>query len=337
MIYPDFIKKGDTIATTAPSGGSEYEIDKIKLDLAKTNLEKLGYKIIETANCSKNKCGRSSSGQERAKELNSVIINKDVKAVICLSGGEFLVEMLSFVDFKSILENPKWIQGYSDPTCLLFPITTNLDIATIYGENFRSFAMEPMHKSLLNNLEILSGNNILQKSFDKYENERKEFITGKETYKLTKEVKWINFKDKEKINISGRIIGGCIDALLSLIGTKYDGTSRFIEKYKEDGIIWYFDNYELSSEGIIRAMWQLKELEYFKYCKGIVFGRNGIEKSYYDITLKEAVKQYLEELEIPIILETDIGHKPPRMTIINGAIAQIQSENGKGNIRFELR
>lgn len=85
--------------------------------------------------------------------------------------------MLSELDFNVIKDNPKWLQGYSDPTGLLFTITTNLDIATVYSDNFKTFGMEPWHKSLDNNLEILKGNIIEQTSFSKYE-EDKKLITG---------------------------------------------------------------------------------------------------------------------------------------------------------------
>ena len=61
------------------------------------------------------------------------------------------------------------------------------------------------------------------------------------------------------------------------------------------------------------------------------------DASYYDISFKEAVKKSLEDLDIPIIINIDIGHIPPRMTIINGAIAVINSKNGKGTIEFFLK
>lgn len=337
MIYPEFLKKGDAVAVTALSAGSECEMDKIRLNLAKERFGKMGFNVIETPNCYTSICGRSSSAETRGKEFNSVIENNDAKAIILLAGGEFLVESLSNIDFDLIKKFPKWIQGYSDPTGILYSVTTNLDIATLYGENFRSFAMDPMHKSLENDLSILSGEGIIQESFDLYEDEWREYVTGKEEFELTKPVKWINLNEEKVIDLSGRIIGGCLDILLFIIGTKYDGTLKFIEKYKNDGIIWYFDNCELSSEDIIRAMWKMKELGFFKYTKGIIWGRTGIEKSCKDISFQEAIKQSLSDLNVPIILEADIGHKPPRMTIINGAITHINSSNGKGSISFELR
>ena len=338
MIYPEFIKKGDTIGITAPSAGSENEIDIKKLNMAEEKLKDLGFTIEETENCRKDTgTGRSSSKEERAKQLNKLFIEEKTKAIIGLAGGEFLIEMLPYVDFKNILNNPKWLQGYSDITGLLFPITTMLNLATIYSNNFKTFAMKDWHRSIKENLEILQGNLIKQYSYDLYEDIRAERINGDEPYNLTEKVRWEGINEEENIKMQGRMIGGCLDVILCLIGTKYDNTKNFIEKYKKDGIIWFLDNCELSSESLVRAMFQLKEAGYFKYTKGIVFGRSGIEKSCYNISFKNAIKSSLEELNVPIIINADIGHKPPQMTIINGAIARIELNAGKGSIEFKLK
>ena len=57
----------------------------------------------------------------------------------------------------------------------------------------------------------------------------------------------------------------------------------------------------------------------------------------FDITYEEAIYESLKDLNIPIIINADIGHVSPRMTIINGAIATITSSNGKGEIKFNLK
>ena len=59
--------------------------------------------------------------------------------------------------------------------------------------------------------------------------------------------------------------------------------------------------------------------------------------SCYGISFEEAVKEVLQELNVPIILEADIGHLPPQFTIINGAIVHIVSKDGKGKIDFTLK
>lgn len=337
MIYPQFLNNNGTIGVTAPSAGAEDEIDIFRIENATKKLNELGFNIIETSNCRTSFGVRSSDAKTRAMELESLFENNDVDSIVCLAGGEFLVEMLPHINFDVIKNNPKWLQGFSDITGVSFAITTLLDIATIYGYNFKTYAMEEWHESIKNNLEILKGNIIEQKSFELYENERGEKIVGNEPFNLDSEVKWMNLNGEEKIEITGRMLGGCLDLISHLAGTKYEDVLGFIEKYKEDGIIWYFDNCELSCEDVIRTMWKFKEMGWFEYTKGIVFGRTMLEISGTGLTFHEAVKTAFKDMNIPIIVDADIGHKPPQLTVINGAIATIISESGKGNVRFELK
>lgn len=336
MIYPEFLNKNDTIGITAPSDGITEKIDILRLNNAISQFEKRGYKIKETPDVRTSILGKSAPSKIQARELESLYQDEKTKCIICAGGGDFLLEMLSEVNFDIIKNNPKWLQGYSDPTGLLYTITTNLDIATIYADNFKSFGMEKWHKSLENNLKILEGNLILQESFDKYESTRSDKITGKEGYNLDKKVKWENL-NKEEIKITGRMIGGCIDILTEIFGTRFDKTKEFIERYKNDGIVWYLENCEMTSESIIRTLWKFKENGWFENTNGIIFGRSGLEQSSYGISFKDAVTRVLGDLNIPIIFNADIGHVSPRMTIINGAMCNVISKDGKGKITFELK
>ena len=336
MIYPKFLKQNDTIGITAPSDGIVEEIDIFRLNNAIKKFEKLGYKIKETKDVRQSIKGKSAPSKVQAKELESLFEDKTIKGIICAGGGDFLLEMLSEVNLEVIRNNPKWLQGYSDPTGLLFTITTNLDIATIYADNFKGFGMENWHKSLEDNLKILEGNLIKQDSFEKYESTRCERIVGDEGYNLDTEVRWENLNNEE-LNLKGRIIGGCLDILSELFGTRFDKTKEFIDKYKEDGIVWYLENCEMTSENIIRTLWKFKDNGWFKHTKGFLFGRSALEQSCYGISFKEAVRRVLGDLNIPIIFNADIGHVSPRMTIINGAICNVISKDGKGEITFELK
>ena len=336
MIYPKFIKNENIIGVPAPSDGAYCEEYMRRYKNAQLNLEKRGYKVQLSKNIFHSEKGRSSDAITRAKELNEMFEN-NTNAIICAAGGEFLVELLPYIEFNKLVKNPKWVVGFSDPTGILFPITTKHDIATMYGNNFGSFGAEEYHKSLEENMKILEGKIITQNSYELYENERSEKITGLEGYNLTDKVYWKTIGNKE-VRINGRIIGGCIDIITELAGTKYDGVKEFNEKYKKDGIIWYFDNCELSKEELIRTLWKFNELEYFKYTKGIIFGRNGQEVSYNYNTMEEAlIDSVLSKLNVPIIYDADISHKGPSMTIINGAIAKVDCKNGKGSIKFELQ
>lgn len=337
MIYPKFIKENDCIGVPAPSAGAHKMEKQNKFNNAKKRLESLNYKVILSNNIFKCEKGRSASNIDRAKEINEMFENTNINMILCATGGDFLVEILPYVDFEIIKNNPKLVAGFSDPTGLLYPITTKYDIATIYGQNFSALGVEELHQSQKDFLEIIKGNIIKQNSYDLYEDEYPETITGLEGYNLTKEVYW-NTLNNKPVSLKGRIIGGCFDLIAELAGTKYDGINEFNEKYKEDGIIWYFDNCELSKEETIRTLWKLNELGYFKYTKGVIFGRFGVNTTYYDYDVKTCIEDsVLVKLNIPIIYDADISHKMPCLTIINGALAEINVKDGKGQVSFELK
>lgn len=337
MIYPKFLSDGSKIGVFAPSDGNSCNLDEIRLNFAVSNMQKRNFKIKVMDSCHTSNMGRSTTGKKRNEEFETLLEDKNCDLIISLSGGDFLCEMLPYINFDVIARNPKWIQGYSDPTSLLYIITTNLDIATIYSNNFKTFSMKKFHESLENNIKILRGDIIKQESFEKYASTFNEYKVGDEEYVLDSDDKWENLENKESIEFEGRIIGGCIDILIEIVGTRFDKTKEFIEKYKDDGIIWYFDNCELTLEQLIRAFFRLNEAGWLKYVNGIVFGRNLTNKSYYDITFKEAIMQSFAKLNVPIILNADIGHVAPQFTIINGAYAKIKNEGNKGSVEFYLK
>lgn len=337
MKYPRFIKKGDQIAVTAPSAGM---VDKEKLmeyENAIKNIKNMGFEFIETANVRTDKQGRSSSAEERAKQFMQVWENEKVSSIICAAGGDFACEMLDYLDFDKLKNSkPKWLQGFSDITNLGFVFTTNLNIATIYGENVRDYGMKELPKNLTDSFEFMQGKEVIQKSFGAYEpkeDERGIF----ESYNMTKKTTWKNLNQESKIQFSGRAIGGCFDVIINLIGSKYDKVKEYTQKYKKDGIVWFFDIYEMFTPQVFCHLWQMKNAGYFEHCKGIIFGRPNLLREDYEMNLADVVKDAIGSLNIPVILDADIGHVPPQMPIVNGAILDVTCENGEGIIKTFLR
>lgn len=326
MIYPEFLKENDLIGITAPSAGVGCKIESFEKSLGL--LKKNGFEIIETENV-RNNSFVSSTPSERANQIDKLVNDNKVKMVLTATGGDFLIEILPLLNLDNITKNPKWFMGYSDPTTLLYLITTKLDISTLYGVNAGSFDQIILHQSLKNNIEIIKGNIVEQNSFELYEAERNDEIDG---YNLSEKVYWETLNGN--VNINGRIIGGCLDCLRLLLGTRFDYTKQFIQKYKDDGIIWYFDIYSMSSEEVYCALFQMKQAGWFENIKGIIVGRV-LYKKEFCVTYQETLKRVFGDL--PIIYNADIGHVSPKMTIINGSIAKIESKEGKGKINFELK
>ena len=147
MIIPKFVKKESVIGVVAPSDGADNELKVKRFKNACSKLESLGYKIKLSDNVFNSFMGRSTSEEQRAKEFNEMVRDNSVDLIMCASGGEFLLEILPYIDFELLKNNPKFVCGFSDPTGLLYPITTKCDIATIYGKNFSNFGMEEYHQS----------------------------------------------------------------------------------------------------------------------------------------------------------------------------------------------
>ena len=337
MQYPKFIKENSCIGIPAPSDGAIDSYKKNKYKQAKKYLESIGYKIILSNNLFKSKKGRSASAETRGKEINEMFSKEEIDLILCAAGGEFLVEILPYVNFELLKKKIKYVVGFSDPTGLLYPITTKYDIATIYGSNFSNLGVDNFDESHYDFLKVLKGEKTKVNSYELYEIESFEKITGREGNNLTEKVYWKTL-DNKKVDIKGRIIGGCFDIIAELAGTKYDGIDTFNEKYKKDGIIWYFDNCEQSMEETIRILWKMNELGYFKYAKGIIFGRFGSNRTTYEYTTKTCLEDsVLPKLKIPIIYDADVSHLPPSITIINGSIAHVICDKGKASISYELK
>ncbi len=338
MNYPEFLKVGDLIGICAPSAGIVKPEKIERLNYAIEALENMGYRVIETPSVRCEESGRSASAKVRAEEFMSLLKNESVKLIIFATGGDFLCEMLDYLDFDRIKKlNPKWMQGYSDITGISYLFNVNFDIPSLYAQTIKDYAMIPLHQSLIDALRIASGEEVVQESFDLYEKEWSDSEDPRAGYNATEKVEWKNVLGPSRIEIQGRSIGGCLDCIKSYIGTKYDKVNEYIDRHQDEGIIWFLEAFEMNTAELQRTLWQMKSAGYFRNCNGIVFGRPLFVREDYETSFNDAVKLSLADLNIPVICDADIGHVSPQMAIVNGAILKIVSENGKGKVETYFR
>ena len=326
MKYPKFIKKGSTIGICAPSAGVGKKIDSFNESIKVLKSE--GYKIKETKSVRVNN-DRSTSAKNRAKEFYELTADNKVDMIMFAAGGDYMYEIMPYVNYDKFVENPKWLMGMSDPTNILLDVTCLLDVATLYGINASSFVKDtPDYQN--NTLQIIQGNLVKQKSFKKYIDCLDHWNGVNE---FCHDVKWISKKD---VDIEGRIIGGCFDVMLNHMGTFLDNMSNFVGRYADDGIIWYLDIFSKTPLDVYLGLLQMKYAGLFTNCKGVLIGRIAIpnvQDKKFDY--RKAIDKALGN--IPHIMEMDIGHTDPYMTIINGAIAHVKCKDGKGSIEFKLK
>ncbi|MCR5229372.1 MAG: LD-carboxypeptidase [Solobacterium sp.] len=327
MIYPEFLKKNSTIGISAPSAGVGKKLDDF--DASLSYLRAHSWKIRETESVRLNDV-RGGDAPARGRELTSLFADPEVDFVLSAAGGDFLFECLPYVNWKVLKDHPKWLMGASDPTSLLYTLTTRYDIATLYGMNAGSFDAEPGTKYMEDALKIMQGRLIRQRSGKMYASKATfmDDYAGFDTPTV-----WLS--NKKSIKESGRCIGGCIDVLKDLIGTKYDGTKAFLKRYRDDGIIWYFDNFAMSAENFYRTLLQMKYTGWFESTKAVIIGRVLFQSSETGMTYEDAVNMVFAD--IPYVFNADVGHTVPSFTMINGAVINLEYRNAKGSIAFELK
>ena len=337
MKYPELLKPGDTIGVCAPSSGVKDSLYS-RLDRALENVRALGYSTIETASVRKESKCVSAGAETRAAEFMSLYENPNVAAIIPPWGGEFLMDILPLLDFSRIRELPtKWVCGYSDTTTLTFALTTCCDIATIHGSSLMNMGYAAIHKSDLAVFEAMSKPEISQRNSDRWGKFMSWDDAHTPPYELTEKTVWKSLDFGKRHKFEGRLIGGCLDVLAVLIGTRFAPVLPFLEKYKSDGFVWTLESAEMSAAEIYRSLWQMRECGWFEFCNGVLFGRPDGYSDTRGFELKDALESGLGGLGVPVIYDADIGHIPPQVQIINGAYGAVDFEDGGAIIRQEMR
>lgn len=357
MKYPHFLPQNGTISFVAPAFGCATEPYKAGFLNAQEKWKKEGYQLRLGPNCYVDQgVGISNEPKLCGEELTEYYCDPDSDCMISCGGGELMCEILDYVDFERIREAvPKWYMGYSDNTNMTFLLATLCDTASVYGPCAAAFGMEPRHQALEDAMALLRGEKLTMEGYEMWESESmKSEENPFAPYQLTETSQiryWLpdgrtnveSLRDKDRgtapeIRMEGRLLGGCMDCLVNLTGTKYDKVAAFTEKYKEDGILWFLEACDLNLMSIRRAMWQMEHAGWFKNCSGFLIGRplNSMGVEAFGIDQYQAVCEMLYRYHVPILMDLDIGHLPPMMPLICGSMARVVSDGDKYSVEMRL-
>ena len=274
-----------------------------------------------------------------------------------------MCEILDKVDFDKIRKaKPKWYMGFSDNTNMTFLLTTLCDTASVYGPCAAAFGMEPWHENLWDAYHLLRGQQNSVHGYALWEKDsKKDEEHPLEAYNVTEEKRLMVYLPQEqnlehnaaqtggkskievhpaenlqkKINMQGRLLGGCMDCLVNLLGTEFDKVKEFTEKYQDDGIIWFLESCDLNVMSIRRAVWQMKHAGWFSHVKGFLIGRPAVfGQEMMGLDQYHAVTDLLAEYQVPIIMDADIGHIPPMMPLVCGSYADVSIIGNQLNVNM---
>lgn len=340
MRYPEFLKEKGTIGFVAPAFGCATEPYFSAFGNALKTFEAMGCKNNLGPNCYKAEgMGISNTPEKCAGELTQMYLSDENDVILSCGGGEMMCKILEHIDFDALKKAaPKWFLGYSDNTNFVYPSTVMLDTAAIYGPCAPTFGMKKWDAALQDTWDLLTGK---KSDFEGYELWEKESLKTAdnplEPYNLTEKKELVLYhggEKKDSLEFKGRLIGGCLDSLITLAGTRFDKTGDFIRKYKDDGIIWFLESCDLSVLQINRGLWQLKNAGWFEGVSGFIIGRPmKFDDEDCGFDRHSAVTDVLAGLDVPVCMDADIGHLPPSVPMVSGAVAEV-SCGGNIKVRY---
>ena len=321
-IIPEKLKKGDEIRIIAPSRSMKILGEDV-IKIAKERLEHMGYKVSFGKNVmsSVNEDFCCGSISDRVEDIHEAFRDKNVKAILTVIGGYNINQLLDYVDFKLIKENPKIFCGFSDITALSNAIYSKTGLVTYYGPHFSSFGMihgfdytlKYFKEMLTESKEVMieSSNEWSDDSWYK-EQENREFIKNDG-------MKVINHGKAE-----GTIIGGNLCTLNLLQGTEY--------MPNEENIILFLEDDDLVKNEFVREFDRdLQSLIHSmrgKNIKGLVIGRAEKEANMTENKWIEIIETKKELKKVPVIINANFGHTTPIFTFPIGGYASIDTTSG---------
>lgn len=269
-----FLNKGNKIGIISCSNGLSIKNKNI-IDELKLNLKSLDIEMVEGDTLYAKEYNLfSGTGEEKARALEKLFLDKDIKMIFDIYGGDLANEVLDFLDFNLIKENPKPFFGYSDLTVLLNAIYSQCDITT-YNYQLRNLIGKFKEEQM--------------------QNFKASFIEGKENI-FNLDYKWINGS-----HLEGIVVGGNIRCLLKLAGTKY------MPDFKDK--ILFLESFSGNSAKMVTYITQYKNLGVFNQVKGIILGEfTEMERENLKPDIVEILKRVIGEINIPILKTSDLGH-----------------------------
>ena len=353
MRYPNNLPNNGTIGFVAPSFGCQTEPYKSGFESAQKKFRSLGYQVQLGPNCYEGRgIGISNTPEKCAEELMTYYCSEENDCLISCGGGELMCEILPHMDFDKLkTADPKWYVGYSDNTNMTYLLATLCDTAAVYGPCAAAYGMEPWHPALEDAFGVVTGTVNKVSGYDKWEreslkNEENPLVPYNVTeprciksYIGNREVQWDITEQKadgsDALTFQGRLLGGCMDCLVNLLGTRFDKTKEFVEKYKEDGIIWFLEACDLNVFSMRRAMWQMEQAGWFEHVKGFLIGRPlCMGQEMMGLDAYQAVLEVAGRKNVPIIMDVDLGHLPPMMPIVVGSMGEVSVKGNDISITF---
>ncbi len=298
-IIPPYLKPGDTIGIVCPAGYMPFE----KAQTCIETLTAWGFKVIPGRTLGTQFNYFSGTDEERCNDLQQMMDDKNIDAILCGRGGYGTGRIIDNLDFSKFIKRPKWIIGFSDITVLHCHLFSNFKIASLHAPmaaafndgEFKNQYIESLHNALLGK---------------------------KSDYTSTG-----NPLDQEG-KASGILVGGNLSLLVNIIGTSSDIKTKnkilFIEEVGE--YIYSVD----------RMMHQLKRSGKLDDLKGLIIGRFSEMKDTtvpFGQTTEAAIKEMVKDYDFPVCFGFPVSHEKENYALKIGVKYKLKVQQGNVELK----
>jgi len=296
---PPYLKKGDTIGITCPAGYMAKE----KAETCIETLQQWGYEVMVGKTLGSNSANYfSGSDEERLNELQAMLDDDSINAILCGRGGYGVGRIIDQIDFAKFKKKPKWIIGYSDITVLHSHIYSNCKIASIHAPMAAAFNDGGAESEFVLSL-------------------KKMLVGKKNKYSCTSH----NFNNQG--TATGELVGGNLSLLSHLIGTPSDINTKNKILFIEDIGEYIY--------GVDRMLYQLKRCRKLDNLAGILIGGFTDMKDTdrpFGKSIDEVINDIVKDFDYPICFNFPVSHGRENYALKIGSTYQLSV--GKKNVQL---
>lgn len=305
QIIPPYLIVGDTIGITCPAGYITLE----EIEPSIIQMKSWGFKVVIGKTVGARDFTFGGSDQERLSDLQQMLDDKNIKAIMCARGGYGAIRVLDQLDFSTFKLSPKWLIGFSDITIFHSHINSVYGVATIHSKMCNSF---PSDWSLAEPIQIDTINSIHQA----LKGEKMNYVAP--------------YNGNNKIGKAfGELIGGNLRCIENLAGS--------VSEIETDGKILFVEDTGEYLYSIDRMFYNLKRSGKLKKLKGLIIGgfkiKEDTEGDQFGKTLTEIVLEKVKEFDYPVCFDFPVGHQRANFALKCGVNHQLLVDNQGTNLK----
>ncbi|MBM7111258.1 Microcin C7 self-immunity protein MccF [Brevibacillus laterosporus] len=319
IIFPEKLQKGDMIRVISPSRSLGIIAKEIR-EQALYVLGKLGLRVTFSRHAEEMDHFSSSRIESRVADIHEAFTDPEVKGILTTIGGFNVNQLLPYLNYELIRNNPKLLSGYSDITALQNAIYVRTGLVTYSGPHFSTLGMkkgleytvEYFQKCFMENKEMIIQSSETWSDDAWYaDQENREFIPNEGVYMI------------QPGEARGKILGGNLCTLNLLQGTPFMPDLNDAILFLEDDYLSFAEEFDRNLQSLLHT------LIYRGQVKGICFGRFQKQSNISPNVLKEMILTKRELQNIPVIAGLDFGHTTPCFPFPIGGMAEfVANEQG---------